>query len=99
MAEQTTEQKIEKLTFYDEIGKLKSILTDLEDSSLTPSATIAVIPASTNLPAVPATFADLAAARTAVEAQRAAVEARLDTVEAKINEVITKLKTAGIISE
>lgn len=93
------EQKIKGLNYYDQINKEKDLFTELSESIPSPSETIAVIPASTNLPAVPATFADLAAARTAVEAQRAAVEARLDTIETKVNEIITKLKTAGIISE
>ena len=69
----------------------------LKSSTLQPAETVAVIPASTNLPTVAGTFADLAAARTAVEAQRAGAEPRLDALETKVNEIITKLKTAGII--
>ena len=69
----------------------------LKNSTLQPAETVAVIPASTNLPTVAGTFADLAAARTAVEAQRAGAEPRLDALETKVNEIITKLKAAGII--
>lgn len=61
------------------------------------AVTIANIVAS-DLPAIAATFADLAAARTSDAAQNAAVEIRLDAIEVKINEMITKLKTAGVIT-
>ena len=76
---------------------LTETVEKLKNSTLQPAETVAVIPASTNLPTVAGTFADLAAARTAVEAQRAGAEPRLDALEAKVNEIITKLKTAGII--
>lgn len=95
----TTLQKIKNLTWWNEIAKLKSILIDLLSSSTSPSATIASIPVSTNLPTVPGVFADLAAARTAVEAQRAGAEPRLDNLETKVNEIITKLKASGVIGE
>ena len=76
---------------------LTETVEKLKSSTLQPAETVAVIPASTNLPTVAGTFADLAAARTAVEAQRAGAELRLDALETKVNEIITKLKTAGII--
>ena len=76
---------------------LTETVEKLKSSTLQPAETVAVIPASTNLPTVAGTFADLAAARTAVEAQRAGAEPRLDALETKVNELITKLKTAGII--
>ena len=76
---------------------LNKTVEKLKSSTLQPAETVAVIPASTNLPTVAGTFADLAAARTAVEAQRAGAEPRLDAIETKVNEIITKLKTAGII--
>ena len=76
---------------------LNKTVEKLKSSTLQPADTVAVIPASTNLPTVAGTFADLAAARTAVEAQRAGAEPRLDALETKVNEIITKLKTAGII--
>lgn len=76
---------------------LTETVEKLKNSTLQPAETVAVIPASTNLPTVAGTFADLAAARTAVEAQRAGAEPRLDALETKVNEIITKLKTAGII--
>lgn len=76
---------------------LTKTVEKLKSSTLQPAETVAVIPASTNLPTVAGTFVDLAAARTAVEAQRAGAEPRLDALEIKVNEIITKLKTAGII--
>lgn len=76
---------------------LTETVEKLKSSTLQPAETVAVIPASTNLPTVAGTFADLAAARTAVEAQRAGAEPRLDALETKVNEIITKLKAAGII--
>ena len=76
---------------------LTETVEKLKSSTLQPAETVAVIPASTNLPTVAGTFADLAASRTAVEAQRAGAEPRLDALETKVNEIITKLKTAGII--
>lgn len=76
---------------------LTKTVEKLKSSTLQPAETVAVIPASTNLPTVAGTFADLAAARTAVEAQRAGAEPRLDALETKVNEITTKLKTAGII--
>lgn len=48
--------------------------------------------ATTNLPATPATLADLAAGRTAVEALRAGSETRLDNLEAKFNALLASLK-------
>ena len=76
---------------------LTKTVEKLKSSTLQPAETVVVIPASTNLPTVAGTFADLAAARTAVEAQRAGAEPRLDALETKVNEIITKLKAAGII--
>ena len=76
---------------------LTETVEKLKSSTLQPAETVAVIPTSTNLPTVAGTFADLAAARTAVEAQRAGAEPRLDALETKVNEIITKLKAAGII--
>lgn len=84
----TTQEKIEALDWYDHLKELKDILDDLVPVTI---QSVAKLGTTTNLPAVSASFADLAAARTAVEAQRVAVEARLDSIEAKIDEIITKL--------
>jgi len=95
----TIPEQIKKLYNYNSASKLKKLFTDLYNSISKPSATIAKITPTTNLPAVAATYADLAAARTSVDAQRTAVEARLDAIEAKIDEYNTKLKASGVISE
>jgi hypothetical protein len=62
------------------------------------AASIAALGVTANLPAVPGSFADLAAARTAVEAQRAAAEARLDAIEAKIDATLAALKAAKLMA-
>jgi hypothetical protein len=62
------------------------------------AANVAAFGAVTALPAVAGVFADLAAARTAVEAQRSAKEARLVAIEGKLNAVITALVNAGLMN-
>lgn len=95
----TIPEQIKKLYNYNPAGKLKKLFTDLYENALKPSEAISKIKPTPNLPAVAATYADLAAARTSVEAQRTAVEARLDAIETKLDEYNTKLKSAGIIAE
>jgi hypothetical protein len=51
------------------------------------------------LTAIGAVFADLAAARTAVNTMRTEVEARLAALEVQGNDVVTKLTTVGILAE
>jgi hypothetical protein len=58
---------------------------------------IAALGATANLTAIPGVFADLAAARTAVETLRANTEARLDAIEAENDLLITKLIAAGVM--
>ena len=82
-----------KITWYNLLEQIRII----KDSISKSSETITTITAS-NLPAVDAVYADLAAARTSVNAQNVAVELRLDAIDAKINEMITKLRTAGVIA-
>lgn len=89
----TIAEQIKNINYYNFAAKVKTLFTTIT----TPTETVNAIPASTNLPAVPATFADLAAARTAVEAQRAGAEPRLDNLELKLNELIAKLKTSEVI--
>nr|DAI89590.1 MAG TPA: phosphoprotein [Caudoviricetes sp.] len=95
----TIPEQIKKLYNYNSAAKLKKLFTDLYNSISKPSASIAKITPTTNLPSVAATYADLAAARASVDAQRTAVEARLDAIETKLDEIITKLKASGVISE
>jgi hypothetical protein len=74
-------------------------LADAVDAGSNPkAATVAAIGTTVNLPAVAATFATLADARSAVEAQRAGAEPRLDAVEAKIDAILAALKAAGLMA-
>ena len=59
---------------------------------------VAVLGTTTNLSAISASYADLAAARTSVNTLKGEVEARLDAIEAKVDAVITALKNAGIMA-
>lgn len=95
----TIPEQIKKLYNYNSASKLKRLFTDLYEVVIKPSTTIATIKPTTNLPAVAATYADLAAARTSVDAQRTAIEARLDVIETKLDEYNTKLKASGVIGE
>jgi hypothetical protein len=68
-----------------EVSKLKAIIS---------KKVTAILPiTSLNLPIVPITFADLAAARASDNSQNVAIEARLDAIEVKINELLLAFKT------
>ena len=62
------------------------------------AATVAALGTTTNLTAVPGSFADLAAVRTYLVTHVAEVEARLDAVEAKVDAVIAALKAANLMA-
>lgn len=74
------------------------LIAALESAANEQAASVALMGATSNLPAVPGSFADLAAARTAVDAQRTAVEARLDAIEAKMDATLQALKDAGLMA-
>lgn len=99
MSTLTTSEKIDKLYYHNLPTKLKEILheLDLAKLSATQAETVAVLGTTTNLTAIGASFADLAAARTAVNTLKTEVETRLDAIEAKIDALITSLKTAEIL--
>lgn len=59
---------------------------------------IAPLGITTNLTAIGASFADLAAARTAVNTLKTEVEARLDAGEGKTDAIIGGLEDAGIFA-
>lgn len=65
-----------------------------------PTAAVADIAASTDIIAVPAEFANLAAVQTYLADAGVVpnIESRLDTVEAKVNDLLAKLRTAKIIT-
>ena len=78
--------------------KLNKTVDDLKASLVArTSANVSTFTSTTDLPAVAGVFADLAAARAAVEAQRFATETRLDLIELKLNAVINNLKAAGLM--
>lgn len=62
------------------------------------AAVVTALGTTTNLSAISATYADLAAARTSVNTLKGEVETRLDNIEAKLDEVIAALKTAGLMA-
>lgn len=65
------------------------------------AATVAAIPASTNLPTAATAGGSTPTAAnvdTSVNALATATEARMDAVEAKINQVIAALQAAGLMS-
>jgi len=100
MAQKTFTQLLAELNFYDFVGKLRILFTKLNTEKLTASqaTTITALGVTTDLTAISASYADLAAARTSVNALKGEVETRLDNIEAKIDDLIAKLKTAGIIA-
>jgi hypothetical protein len=63
----------------------------------TPAAAIAALGSTSNITAVPGSFADEAAVQTYLVTLRADVEARLDALEAKVDAVIAALKTAKLM--
>ena len=63
-----------------------------------PVAAIASLGATTNLTAVPGTFADEAAVQTYLVALRADVEARLDAIEVRVDAVLAALRTATVLA-
>ena len=70
-------------------------------SSLTvPGATIAALGTTTNITAVPGSFADAAAVQTYLAGANVIpnIETRLDNLESKVDAVIAALKTAGVIA-
>lgn len=65
-----------------------------------PVAAAADIAASTNITAVPGSFADLAAVQTYLAGANMVpnIESRLDALEAKVNTILARLRTAGVLT-
>lgn len=74
-----------------------TILVKLSPGANIASA-VAALGETASLTAVPAEFADLAAARVAVNTLATETEARLDAIEAKIDALIASLKNASIVA-
>ena len=62
------------------------------------AALVQALGTTTNLTAIAASYADLAAARTSVNTLKGEVEARLDAIEAKVDAVIAALKAANLMA-
>lgn len=69
-------------------------------SGLTQQANVAPIGATTNLTAVPGSFADLAAVQTYLAGANVVprIESRLDAIEAKVDAVIAALVASGVLA-
>lgn len=78
---------------------LGSAETDALMSAI-PVAAAADIAASTNITAVPGSFADLAAVQTYLAGANMVpnIESRLDALEAKVNTILARLRTALILT-
>jgi predicted RecA/RadA family phage recombinase len=76
-------------TCYVVIGSLDSVGQ---------AGVIAALGTTTNLTAIAASYADLAAARVSVNTLRTDVEARLDAIEAKVDALIAALKAANLMA-
>lgn len=65
-----------------------------------PVAAAADIAATTNITAVPGSFADLAAVQTYLAGANMVpnIESRLDALEAKVNTILARLRTAGVLT-
>lgn len=69
-------------------------------TAMNKAATVAALAASTNITAVPASFADLAAVQTYLAGANVVpnIETRLDNLEAKVNAILTSIKAAGLMA-
>lgn len=59
------------------------------------AATVAALAVSTNITAVPASFADATAAHDYLALAIPIIETRLDNLETKVNAILTSIKAAG----
>lgn len=83
-------------------GKLDVISASigLVDAEFTQQTALADIAATTDITAVPGSFADLAAVRTYLAGANVVpnIETRLDNLEAKVNALLAKLRLAGALA-
>lgn len=65
-----------------------------------PVAAAADIAATTNITAVPGSFADVAAVQTYLAGANVVpnIESRLDALESKVNTILARLRTAGVLA-
>lgn len=87
-------------------GSTASFNTDLKEyidnsgGAFTQGAAVANLAASTNITAVPGSFADLAAVQTYLAGANMVpnIESRLDALEAKVNSLLTSIRAGGFIA-
>ena len=84
-------------------GQSRETLGSAETDALMlaiPVAAAADIGASTNITAVPGSFADLAAVQTYLAGANMVpnIESRLDALESKVNTILARLRTASILT-
>lgn len=75
-----------------------AVAAAIDSNGSGPSAYVAPLGATTNLTAIAASYADLAAARTSVNTLRTDAEARLDAIEGKVDAIIAALIAAGMMA-
>lgn len=80
------------------VGNSVEAFADLQPLPIGQAGLVAAHGNTTDLTAIGATFADLAAANSAVATLRAEAEARIAAAEAKTDAVITALKSAGLMA-
>ena len=93
--QKTTDQLIEKLTFFNLVEPLKVILRRIVPTKAT---FVSAIKPTTPLTAIAGVYADLAAARTSVNTLRTDAETRLSAIETKVDAITAALKAAGLMA-
>lgn len=79
-------------------GFAEEVIAAIDSNGSGPAAHVSNIEPTVDMTAIPASFADLAAARSAVNTLRSDAEARLDAIEAKIDAILAALQSAGMMS-
>lgn len=101
-------QDLKKINYYNLVGDVNKNFDTLEDAvqaieatQVEPAATIAAIPASTNITTVPGSFADASAVQSYLAGANVIpnIESRLDLLELRVNTIIANLKASGAIAE
>lgn len=100
-------ENLKKITYFNLVNdvngnfeKIEDAIAVIDEGSLVPQANIANIATTTNITAVPASFADLASVRTylADAGVISNIEVRLDQIESKVNAVLAALRSAGLLT-
>lgn len=84
-------------TINDNFEKLEEAIEGIEVTQIEPAAPVTIFTGTTNIPAVPGSFADVAAVQTYLASAIPVIESRIDAVESKINLLITGFRASGAI--